>query len=169
MVKVVNSLKKDIEHLKKSKEFNGYSKKHANSYLCAAFMIIESSKKTRWQIDYYCPGNDMITTFSLEPYIEMKESKILHKSDDSMSELNIENIDIGLEESLELTSKLKDKNYPQEKVNKIIIILQNINKKETWNITYLTSSFNVFNVNIDAQSGDVIKEKMESILNFKAQ
>jgi len=169
VVKLVDSLKKDIDNLRKSKEFNEYSKKHANSYLCAAFMIIESSKKTKWQIDYYCPGNDMITTFSLDPQIEMKESKILHRSDDSMNELNIENIDIGLEESLKLTSELKNKNYPQEKTSKIIIILQNINKKETWNITYLTSSFNVFNVNIDAQSGDVLKEKMENILNFKAQ
>lgn len=166
---MVESLKRDIEHLKKLKEFKEYKKQHISSYLCAAFAIIESSKKTRWQLDYYCPENDMMTTFCFDPSFHQKESKTIHRDKKKVREINIENIDIGLEKSLEIISEFKNKRYPNEKINKIIVILQNIDKKETWNITYLTSNFNLLNVNVDAQKGSIITERFDSILNFKAQ
>lgn len=166
---MVDCLKKDIAHLNNLKEFKEYKHSNINSYLCAAFMIIEPNNKSDWQIDYYNPDNDRITTFGIYPNIEKKESSTIHKGDSKICELNMENIDIGLDNSLNIASSVMAKNYPSEKATKIIIILQNINKKETWNVTYLTSSFKIFNLNIDAQDGSILKEKFENILNFNTQ
>ncbi len=162
----MDSLRSDIEELQGTKEFQEYKKSSTNSYLCAAFTIVESSAKANWQIDFYCPDNDKITTFCLRPNMAQKEAKTLHRDENKIHELNLENVDVDFDESLKITSDLKSKNYPNENVNKIITILQNINNREIWNITYLTSSFNVLNVNIDAQNGNIIKEKFESVMNF---
>jgi len=162
----MDTLRKDFEDLQNSVEFQEYKKKSMNSYLCAAFTILESPEKTSWQLDFYCPDKDVITTFCLHPSIAQKESKVLHREDTQIYEINLENIDVGFDDSLKIVSELKSKNYPNESVSKIITILQNIERKEVWNITYLTASFNVLNVNIDAQDGSILKEKFESIMNF---
>ena len=167
---MVDEIKKDLESLKKSNEFKEYRKRCPNSYLCAGFMILESiNNNAKWQLDYYCPNSDKITTFCLKDKLEMKESRTAHRDKKKVAELNLDNVDLGMQRALDIVSKLRDKNYPDEKATKIIVILQNINKKEAWNITYLTSSFKVLNVNIDAQNGDLIKEKLENVLNFTAQ
>ena len=166
---MVEELRKDVDHLKQIKEFKEYRHKCPNSYLCAGFMMLENAKGGNWQIDYYCPDSDKITTFSLGSKLDMKEGKTFHKDKKKIDELNLENIDVGMKKALEIVSGLRDKNYPGEIATKIIIILQNLEKKEIWNITYLTSSFKLLNVNVDAQNGNVIKEKLESVLSFTAK
>ena len=165
---MVDELKRDVEQLKDFKEFKDYRGRCPNSYLCAGFMIIESPKESGWQIDYYCPDNDKITTFSFADMLRVKEADTAHRKDSNVVELNLENVDVGMQRALDIVSKLRDKNYPDEKTAKIIVILQNIDKREVWNVTYLTSSFKVLNVNVDAQTGDILKEKLDSILNFTA-
>ncbi|MBS3108266.1 hypothetical protein J4409_00170 [Candidatus Woesearchaeota archaeon] len=166
---MVDQIKREVANLKNLEEFKEYKNKYPNSYLCAGFMIMESNDGSKWQLDYYCPDNDHITTFCLKDKVEVKESKAVHRDKKKIRELNLENVDIGLNEALEITSSLRDKNYPGEKANKIIVILQNIEKKEIWNVTYLTASFKVLNTNIDAQTGGIMKEKLENVLNFKLQ
>ncbi|MBS3095390.1 hypothetical protein J4231_01800 [Candidatus Woesearchaeota archaeon] len=165
---MVLDLKKDLECLQGKNEFKNYKNENSDSYLCAAFTILEPSKKKRWQIDYYSPKSDKMTAFLIDPIFERKDCNTLHKDNEKIHELNIDNIDIGIDDTLNIVTSLKDKSYSNEKVSKIIVILQNINKKEIWNITYLTESFHVLNVHIDAQSGELLKEKFENILSFNA-
>ena len=55
-----------------------------------------------------------------------------------------------------------------EKITKEIIILQ---QKEVpyWNITYITSGLNVFNIKLNAIDGNIIEQKFENIMNFKGK
>jgi uncharacterized protein YpmB len=54
----------------------------------------------------------------------------------------------------------------QEIPTKKIFILQ---QKESpiWNITYLTQSLNILNMKINAETGQIIEEKIESAMNFQ--
>lgn len=54
----------------------------------------------------------------------------------------------------------------QEIPSKKIFILQ---QKESpiWNITYLTQSLNILNMKINAETGQIIEEKIESAMNFQ--
>jgi hypothetical protein len=54
----------------------------------------------------------------------------------------------------------------QEIPSKKIFILQ---QKESpiWNITYLTQSLNILNMKINAETGQIMEEKIESAMNFQ--
>ena len=87
----------------------------------------------------------------------MKEEDVV------IEELKLDKLKISLKDAL---SKI-EKKYPKDAPNKVIIILQFV-KVPVWNISFLTSSFNLLNVNIDAEKGNIIKESIKPLFeNFK--
>jgi len=159
-------LKKLYDNVRDSKEFKDWHKKNQDFYLCSFFTILDEQG---WQVDYYSPSKDRITSFICEKKVKMLniDSKIFKKEGLKVDKLDLGEIKIDLKKALNIVLDLKNKKYPNEKANKIIIILQKI-KKPLWNITYLTSTFNILNVKIDAKSGKVIEEKIMPALSFKS-
>ena len=49
-----------------------------------------------------------------------------------------------------------------------MIILQTINKKETYNITFVTRAFKTLNIKIDADTGETISDQITSIFDFNS-
>lgn len=169
---MLTKLKNSLQKIKNSTLFKNWIKKNPGSYLCSCFSIIENTTKDiNWQIDFYSPKKDRITSFMVQDNkisILESDSKIFKKEKTKIKELNLEKVKIDLNKALEIVNKLKEKKYPSEKVNKIVIILQQF-ENCIWNITYLTSTFNVLNVKINTENGKILEEKLSPVLSFKSK
>jgi len=162
---MASSFKKSLDVLVKSKEFKKWKETSKESYLASGFIMLnedynENLDNLEWQIDFYSPSKDLMTSFFIkDKIISLKEGqKILKKEDVTIEELKLDKVKISLKDAL---AKI-EKKYPKDAPNKVIIILQSV-KVPVWNISFLTSSFNLLNVNIDAEQGDIIKESMKPI------
>ena len=76
-------------------------------------------------------------------------------------------VKVNLKEALAIAKKHKEVEQQNDSINKEIIILQESDQIPIWNITFLTSAFNIINIKIDADSSKIIKYKCESIMSFK--
>ena len=153
------NFKEVIAKIESSEEFKEYKKQNKDSFLADIFTIIKEKEAEDWQFDYYSKSKDKITSFIIQDKeIQEKEEEIFRKDNSEIIKLNLNNIKITVEKALEEINK-----KTKEKPNEIIIALQVINKKETWNITYLTTSFKTINTKIDAKSGKIISQEETSL------
>ena len=154
-----SKLKDSVRTLEKKEEFKEYIKNNSDAFLADAFIILKEQED--WQIDFYSEKKDKITSFILkENNLQMKQSDVFKKEDTKITELNLENVKIMLEHSLKLIET-----QTKEKTSKIIIALQVLNDKETWNITYLTKSFKTVNFKIDAATGAILSKDESSVVS----
>lgn len=156
---MLDILKQNLEEIKESQEFKEWKKKHNKAFLCSAFL------DKRWQIDFYDPATDKITTFNIDNKILFEEGEVF-KGKHKIRELNLDKVKIEMEIALNIVRKLIDEKYNhQEETNKIII-LQHLNK-QVWNITYVMKSLSILNVKIDAETGKILSEDYGQLLSFK--
>lgn len=148
-----------LKKIESSKEFKEYKKQNQDSFLADIFTIIKEKENFDWQLDYYSKSKDKIISFVIQnKEILEREAEIFRKDNSEIIKLNLNNVKIPVEKALEEINK-----KTKEKPNEIIIALQVINKKETWNITYLTTSFRTLNTKIDAKSGKIISQEETSL------
>ena len=145
-----------VTELSKQKIFTNFK-----GNLVSAFGILENNNII-WQINYK-DSNNKITTFTPSKEEKSEKQKSLDE-DKELEIINKEDIKIDIDKALEILKKTLEK-YKEE-ITKTIISL---NKKETtfWNFTLLTTSLKVINIRIDTNSGDIIENKVNSILEFR--
>lgn len=154
-----------LNKVKDSKEFKDYLEDHPNAYLCSIFLT-----EAETQLSFYSKKTKLVTSFKVEVdkiTVVGKDEKVLQKEKKDLEELHLEDLTIDLDKARGLISDLLKEKYPNETPTKEIIILQVIEGKTVWNITKITSTFNIINIKLDAFSGELLEEKMESALNFK--
>lgn len=156
------SFKDDVDKIKNSDVFKNLKKK---LYLCSCFAIDDD-----WQYDFYDKKSKKITSFKVVDKVKLLEegSKVFQKEEIVLERLNLDDVKIKLSEALLKIDKIKKEKADSENINKKIIILQHI-KVPLWNISFLTTSFNILNVKINAVNGEIISEKFESLLNFRVK
>ena len=166
MITLLRSLKKEVEETPRYKE---WKQKNSDSYFVSAFFIGEdfSPKSKQWQFDFYEPNKDKVVSFIYGSDQAVKEEEIFKKTKDKIPELLLENLKIDLEKAIDIVEKINKSKHPGETATKRLFILQVLESKSVWNITYISSSFNILNIKIDAISGEVINENFSSILSFK--
>jgi len=149
------TLLQDFSILTNSKEFKEFKQENPDSILTSIFL-----NDKYWEFNYLFKNKIMI--FSIKnKEIDLEESEIYENS--KPEELEINKINIQFEKAKELAKKMMN----DEKVTKEIIILQ---QKEIpfWNISFITMNMNVFNIKLNAISGEIIEQKFENIMNFKS-
>ncbi|MBI2110105.1 PepSY domain-containing protein [Candidatus Woesearchaeota archaeon] len=169
-----------------SDEFKEWKSENKNSYLCSFFLIIDEKELMPWQLAFYSPSTDTITSFIASNPVKIleKNSKIFKMDRSKINELHLNKVNIDLKEAfliLErlkinidlkeaflILERLKMEKYPNELPTKKIVILQKT-KHLVWNITYINSSLNILNVKVDAASGEIIEDKISSIMSLKEQ
>ena len=154
---MIEILKEFLEDLESSKEFKTFKEKAPLAYNTSACYIDEV-----WQLDFYDPNTDKMTSFTKkDDEIISQESEVFRKEKKEIPELKIKDIKIDLIQA----EKLIEQTHPDKPTNKIIILQQKENP--FWNITYLTTKLDLLNIKINAITGKIIEEKIESALNFK--
>ncbi|MBT3985566.1 hypothetical protein HOD38_06070 [archaeon] len=117
-------------------------------------------KEIKWQIDFFEEG----VIHSFLPDGNIKEDSLLSKEE--LKGLDLDEIKVDLTHALQKVEKIRDEKYEGMSADKVIVILQKTDQV-IWNITWLTKNFKVFNVKVDAVSGEVLRENCESIMGFK--
>jgi len=165
---MLNLLKNSLKKITESSEFKKYKKENPDVYLTSAFIMLDKNNKGNWQLDFYSPKKHRIISFIVEKSIKVLPSEeIFQKEVKSIEILDLNKIKISLEQAFEKITEILKKKFSHETPDKKIIILQKLNKKEIWNITYITTTFNLINTKIDAITGKVIESKLHPLIDLR--
>lgn len=160
-------LKKLVETVENSNVFKEWIKEHEHSFLCGIFIIFDANGVQLTELNFYDTQKDEIDAFNLGEEITLKEGEeIFRDAKFKIKELKLSKVKVSLPRAASILNKLLASKYKHKQITKKIITLQNL-EKELWNIVCITSSFEILHVKIDAVTGKILGEKIESILNFK--
>jgi len=159
-----------LNRLKKSQAFKQWiegSNGNAESYLAHCFVMYDGQKENEWQFGYYVPCRDRIVTFNVSREISVgPESEIFKEGENALDKLEIGNVNIDARDAIDSARKLQEQKYPMDKPQKTILILQSIGGEPIYNITFVTAVFNTLNIKVNAKSGEVISDKISSIMSL---
>jgi hypothetical protein len=162
-------INKVISTVESSEQFKDIDPGH---YLVHIFMMMEAKSGDECQVGYYLKSSDKITVFD---YNDSKISIIppqdaLKEDQKHIPALDMSKVKIGMGAALAKSDETVKNNYPTQLLMKAIVLLQNLPPYgQIWNITVITHTFNVINIKIDAESGKLLHQNMESLLQWKKE
>jgi hypothetical protein len=160
-----------LQKLEQYAPFKDWKKINKDSYLTHGFAMMENAVKDAevqgWQIGYYDKKKDRITVFDISESITQSSDEEVFKKDKTVKALDLTKVKITLQQAMEQVDKIKQEKYKAEVISKKIILLQHIKEGNVWNITYLSMSFNILNVKINAVDGTILQTTFESLLRWK--
>lgn len=159
-----------IEKLEENSEFKKWREENQDAYLAHAFMMMDTANENIWQIGYYHPKSDTVTTFILEgDDIKISpETNIFKKPGAKVEPLDISKVKIGTIQAVETGEGIMEKEYPKAVPMKMFFIIQNIEEQgPVFNMTFITHDFKAINIRISSETGDVLSHKIESIIDIK--
>lgn len=152
---------KEFNEIINSDKYKSFKEQNQLSYLSSIFIL-----DNNLQFDFYNKETDKITSFTLkDKEITSEESKVFKQENSDVKELKLDKVKVDIKKVKSILSKSLEKYNQREK--KEIIILQS-QEEPLWNVSYITTEFKLLNVKIDAISGQILSEKIESVLNFKS-
>lgn len=159
--------KKAVDRLLKSKEFKEWKHTCKNSHLAHGFISVDDNDQ--WQIGYYNKETDKITSFVMGSEIVINpEENIFKEEHTEVKELDLDKINVDESKALEIAENLQQTYYSSDPPMKKILIIQNIDLGQIWNITFITRTFKTLNMKIDAETGRIIEHKATSIMQFRS-
>ena len=142
--------------LDKLKFFLSEIKPKKGTYLVSAFLM-----DNNWKIDFYSKEDHKIYTYTKkDSEIVMQEDNIFQKEAKVLEELDLEKVKVGYETAAKNIKEVRDK---------VLTILQVIDNIIVWNFTVLTPTLEVYNLRVNAETGDIVSEHKESVMNFRAK
>ncbi|MBI1973067.1 hypothetical protein HYS50_03610 [Candidatus Woesearchaeota archaeon] len=166
----MHNLQKTLDHVQQSPVFKAWSADHPASYLSSFFKIIEQEDVEWWQLDFYYPKGDTITSFIVDDQVKLvtKDAAVFKKTKDVVQALDLMHVSLDVKKALSVAHHVQQEKYHTEKPSKTIILLQTLSRP-LWNISFLTNTFKLVNIRIDAQSGDVLEDSLVPLFDFSHQ
>lgn len=160
--------KEALEKLEGSEQFKQWRKKNKEDFLSYGFCQVEGLNKSDWQIGYHNLKDDKATSFIVGEEITLLPSEeVFKKPEDKVMKLDINKAKLTYEQIIGIIDDFQKSKYPNEIVNKKIIIFQNLKDfGDIWNITLVTQAFNTINMKIDPSTGEVLSEQISSLLDL---
>src|SRR3989338_534251 len=160
--------KQEVDKLAESKEFKDWTGKHKAFYLAYGFLSF--GEKSEWQIGYYNKNTDKITSFTIgDSIVTNPEENGFKEEHHVVKELLLDKLKINLDQALSIAEKLQKEKYKNDPPLKKILIIQNLDIGQVWNITFVTATLKTLNVKVDSETGEVLEHKADSILDFAKQ
>ena len=154
-----------LKKLESSKEFKTWKSNNPDYYLSSLFSTFNREESLKWQFHYYNKEKDQIVTIDTNPTIIEPESGVFKKKDAKIEPLEIQKVKLGVMQALRKIKNLEQ--YKHETFNQKIILLQQYGNQPSWNISLITSTYQIINIKLSAISGKVLHESKESLLSFK--
>jgi hypothetical protein len=156
-----------LEKLENSDIYKRWKKENKHCYLCSGFSMMQKEQKP-WKIGYYNDKTHKIFTFVIENEIrEEQEDEIFQKENVKINPLDVKKINFDIFEATVIANNIQKEKYKGNDPIQIIGIVQNLGEQQIWNMILITQAFNTINVKIDAESGDVIEHKINSMMDFR--
>lgn len=143
-----------------SQLFLGWKKNHPQSHLSHFFCQLDDQFKavSEWQIGMFDAENSKITVFVPLPKgdFEIKpEEDVFKKEDSKVEPLEMKNLKISFEKAIEIFKANYQNFFPKAVLGGGFAILQNLEGKDLWNLTFITKEVRFVNIKIDACSGEI--------------
>jgi len=152
--------------LEKSKEFKDWKEKNPESYLSYAFFVVEDVDSD-WKIGYYHKKHEKVTSFVVGEKIKVEpEEEVLQEKKAAVEALDVDKVKHDLSDAIALAVDTQKEEYSTESPKKIIAILQTLDKKQVWNVTFLTQSFNTLNFKIKSDNLKIVEKKLQPLFQF---
>ncbi len=144
-----------VRKLEASSEFTDWKKENKDAFLSSLFAMFDKEFEGEWLASYYSPSAKKVTTFFVD------ELECLKKGDDAAEKqpkmLDMSRVKTAMADAVAAAKAGLDKRTG-EGIQKTIAILQNLDEGQVWNVSLMTSSFNMFNIKIDAETGKEISQ-----------
>jgi hypothetical protein len=156
-----------IGEIENSECFLSWKNENPDSYLVHIFRMFDNENKDVWQFGYY-NSDDTITTFMLdvEKISEIPEQDIFKRDRTKIPAVDISSIKIDFNEALEKAKAIQTEKYRSHPVLKVFGILQRIKDNSVYNITFVTQTFNTLNIHVDSKTGEILHEKLTSLMSM---
>jgi hypothetical protein len=158
----LEGVKKEIET---SAVFKDWRNKNPKGFFYLAFTMFEKISLMSFELAYYSPKTKLATIFVAEGGVSIKEEDKVF-ADDIPKPLNIDDAKIGIGDAVAFATDVQVKSYPSEAPSKTIAMLQVLNGKVLWNITFFTIAFSTLNIKVDAKSGKIMKHSLAKLFDF---
>lgn len=153
-----------INQLEQSELFSTWSMQHPGAYLAHLFCMIDGNVRM-WQVGFANEG--LITVFTVGKTIEvLPADKPFATQGSTVPPLDRQAVKIELASALHAAAKLQEEKYPADRPFKTIAILQTINDRVVYNITYVTPSFKTLNIRVAADDGTIIADRLVSLFSI---
>lgn len=155
-----------IKAVESSEEFKSIDSDH---YLVHVFRMMGPEQSEDCQIGYYNKKIDKIIVFDYnDGNITATPPQEAFKEKNYIAALDLSKVKVTMDEALNKAQQVVKNNYPAHLLSKAIVLLQKLPEfGQIWNITVITHTFNVINIKINAETSEVIKHTMESLLGWK--
>jgi len=152
--------KEIMEQLAKTDEFNGWKAQNEKDILAHVFCEKDNS-----QVGYYNHEKQTMTTFILTDPVQVIPDQEVLRGDSDIASLDVDTITITAEQAKEIAQKTLEEEYGKPDTMKELIILQNLEGKNMYNITYFTRSLRTVNVKVSAEDGVVVHHSKASLVS----
>ena len=168
---VINlDVKRAIYKLRNHDTFRKWHEKNKGARLVHAFMMLEPGKEAGCDIGFYDFDKKLMTSFLVDndvKNIQITESKeIFTKDTQQIKPLEEGRIKVRFDKALETASSLQKKKYKMHEPIKEVVILQHLEIGQVWNVTFITRNFQTLNMKIDAETGEILEDRLHEIFSF---
>ena len=159
-----------IAKLRETDKFKQWQKKNPSAKLVHLFLMLDPGTDVKYDIGFYDLKKKLMTSFIVDDKldnIEISESNEIFTPDKStIKPLDESRIKIHFEEACAKCNALQQEKYKQHAPMKEVVILQNLEAGQVWNITYITKTFQTLNMKVDAETGEIVEDKLHQIFSF---
>jgi len=158
------NLKFYFEKLTNSEEFKKFAKESPKAYLCSAFFVIDGEgKDNKVHFDYFIPEGKKIISFQMENGIKKEELENLNSE---VQEKISQAQDVDFNEIESMISKRMEKNGISNKMQKIILSIQNYKGREILSGTVFISMMGMIKIQIDLKKKEIIEFEKKSFMDI---
>lgn len=156
-----------LKRLERNRVFTAWRQKNPGAILSTLFTV-DGGAERRWQAGLYDSKSDTVTTFVVDKEItQTPPEKVLKMEGASVKELFLARVNIDADAALAAAEALQKQKYRAEMPIKRIVILQNLELGQVYNITYVTRSFKTLNMKVDAATGAIVQNSLISLVQFE--
>ena len=150
-----------IANLQQDQLFQKWSLQHPQAFLSHLFCPLNDQLLSinNWELGYFDPSTEKITVFvpikdNQTNDFEIKPEDDVFKQENSVVEaLNLKEVNISLELLFPLIKEQLKQRFPKEQIGNGFLILQTLNQKTLFNVTFITTSIQFINLKINANTG----------------
>lgn len=154
------------KELSRDELFKSWKKSHPNSFLSHLFCQIttEFIPVSSWEIGFY--ESDKITIFmplQNGEFAIKPADDVFKQPNAAVDRLDIKTVKIDFSKVKEIFAKNQPECFPKEVFGNGFIILQALEGKTVWNVTFITKSLKFANMKLNAEEGDLASH---TLINF---
>lgn len=155
-----------LEKIESSPAFKQFRKEHEDAFLCAGFFVLDYEQgNNQSQLDYSLK-NGKIFTFLLSntDEVTVKEAETMPGAK-KLPEIS-KKIKIDLDEIKEMVDKRMEKEEIQNKIIRIIAVLQMHEGKQIWNLNCILEGMGILQAHIGCMNKKILKFEKKNLFDF---